>query len=294
MSDTTTPATDGAGVKKSKFPQITMDQISIEIIDAEIAFQMLNGNTHNRNLRDRVVSAYSRDMDADEWINNGDPIRFAKDGTLLDGQHRLFAVIESNEPIEAVVIRGLPPRAQETMDGGAKRTFPDLLKLRGESQWVALSSIVRAVNLWERGARGGIGVGNYTPTNSELFVTLDKYPWLRDVAIESGPISTGCKLPRSITGLCWWLFFEIDPEDCRDFFERLRTGVVREGQESMKLGHPVIELRRILADKNREETPGTWTALTIKAWNKYRDGEPVKSLKFRAGGAMPEAFPEPH
>jgi len=34
-------------------------------------------------------------------------------------------------------------------------------------------------------------------------------------------------------------------------------------------------------------------ALVIKAWNAYRDGAPVRQLKYRIGGANPEKFPEP-
>jgi hypothetical protein len=32
--------------------------------------------------------------------------------------------------------------------------------------------------------------------------------------------------------------------------------------------------------------------LIVKAWNAYRAGEPVKVLKYRAGGDKPEPFPE--
>ena len=34
-------------------------------------------------------------------------------------------------------------------------------------------------------------------------------------------------------------------------------------------------------------------AITLKAWNAYRQGETVGLYRWRPGGAKPEAFPEP-
>ncbi len=34
-------------------------------------------------------------------------------------------------------------------------------------------------------------------------------------------------------------------------------------------------------------------AITIKAWNAYREGRSIGYLRFAGGGAKPEQFPEP-
>ena len=86
------------------------------VITPEQASEWLEQNTHNRKLRTHQVAAMVRDIQAGNWKWNGDSIKFAKDGTLLDGQHRLHAIVESGQPIEMLVIEGLDKDTQATMD----------------------------------------------------------------------------------------------------------------------------------------------------------------------------------
>lgn len=78
-------------------------------ITPRIAKTMLSHNTGNRPLRKAVVQRYATDMENGDWQDNGDPIRFDTNGRLIDGQHRLEAVILSDTPIDAWVLRGLKP-----------------------------------------------------------------------------------------------------------------------------------------------------------------------------------------
>lgn len=88
-------------------------------ITPRIAKTMLSHNTGNRPLRKAVVQRYATDMENGDWQDNGDPIRFDTNGRLIDGQHRLEAVILSDTPIDAWVLRGLKPETQKTMDQAA-------------------------------------------------------------------------------------------------------------------------------------------------------------------------------
>lgn len=265
-----------------------MEQVQRTVITPDMARELLSYNTHNRRSRSRVVSAYAADMIAGTWRWNGESIKFGKDGVLLDGQHRLLAVIEADVPVSMLVIRGLEADTQETIDGGAKRKFSDLLQLRGETNFTSLAAITRAVNTWEAGFRR-IGA-NYAPTHSQLLLTLEKYPWLREIAHDVAKVAKGCGLTPTVSGLCWWLFAQLDDDDARFFFDRLADG------QYLQQGDAVYELRRAI--KSTESVRGErsavyMTAITIKAWNAFRDGKPVGQLKFRPGGANPERFPEP-
>lgn len=264
-------------------------QVSVELITPDVAHEMLGRNTHNRNPRKATVSAYARDMLNGDWRWNGESIKFASDGTLLDGQHRLMAVIESGVSVQTLVIRGLPNEVQETVDGGAKRTFSDVLRLRGETNCTVLAATVRSVSTWKNGYRSMKGSGKHT--NAQLLSTLEEIPWLRDGMTQISRVQASVHLPASVGGLCWWLFMSIDAEDANFFFEALSSG------ENMAAGDPIYELRRVLSssqDAIRGERNLTWLlAVVIKAWNKYRDGEKVAQLKFRPGGANPERMPEP-
>ena len=84
--------------------------IRVETITPQLAEIYLGKNTHNRNIRKPVVGKYANDMENGFWNFDGAPIRFADDGTLLDGQHRLHAIIKSNKAIDLLVVRGLKKR----------------------------------------------------------------------------------------------------------------------------------------------------------------------------------------
>lgn len=270
------------------------ENIRLVEVTPSLARDWLGFNSHNRNIRQRVVLAYAADMAAGDWRWNGESIKFAADGTLLDGQHRLAAVVESGSTVPMLVVRGLKDDAQETVDGGAKRRFGDVLKLRGESAPLTLASILRQVVLWDSGER--FTSTRYSPTNAQMLQALDKYPWTRDIAQPAENCSRRCALPASIVGFGWWLFSEAGADDqtSRDvefFFSRLADG------QALIKGDPVYELRR--AAENSRTVRGQrsvryLTAIMIKAWNAYRDGNKVGVLTFRPGGEKPERFPQPH
>lgn len=264
-------------------------QVTVERITPGKAQTYLDQNTHNRPMRQRSVDAYARDITNGDWAWNGEGIKFDVDGVLLDGQHRLAAIAQAGKPVRMLVVRGLPRSTQETMDGGAKRRFSDVLALRGEDNYTTLSTVVRAVTTYEA---GGIGANANGATNAEMFATLEKYPWLRDGLSDIARATSSARLPATVGGLCWWLFMQLDPEDAQFFFERLAS------DQGHAEGDPIYVLRRTLMLASDDGIKGNrnkrlLTALVIKAWNKYRAGEQIGLLKFRAGGARPEAFPEP-
>lgn len=268
------------------------ENVEVVNITPELAHDWLGFNTHNRNVRQRVVLAYAADMIEGNWRWNGESIKFANDGTLLDGQHRLAAVAEAGKTIPMLVIRGLENEAQETVDGGAKRRFGDVLKLRGEQSPLLLAAIARRITLWDFGGAWMEGKG-YSPTNAQMLQTLEKYPWIRDLTNPSAMVATHCGLPGSIIGFGWWLFSQLDStgSDVDFFFARLADG------QGLIKGDPIYELRRAVENSRTvrgQRSERFLTAILIKAWNAYRAGNKVGLLTFRPGGAKPERFPEPH
>jgi hypothetical protein len=270
-----------------------MSKENIEIVDVttEIALDWLTANTHNRPLKPRAIEAYAADMRAGVWSWNGEAIKFDRNGRLQDGQNRLHAVIESGKTIKMLVVRNLEPEAQDTMDSGVKRKFSDVLKLHGEENHVALASITRRVYTWKAGVRYVTGGGPYSPSNMQLAATLAEHPELRDIAKRAQHVSSNSALPTSIAGLTVWLFDQIDKTDSEHFFERLAS------DQGHHAGEPIYELRKTLTSNQGSRRQYTnrsiLLALTIKAWNAYRDGRKIGQLRFAPGGARPEKFPDP-
>ena len=79
---------------------------SIETITPQLAKDILANNNLNRNINATIVGHYADAISRGQWELNGEAIKIAHDGRLLDGQHRLMAVIKSDTPITTLVIRG--------------------------------------------------------------------------------------------------------------------------------------------------------------------------------------------
>jgi len=100
-----------------------------QLITPELAKEYLTRNTRNRKLRKGIVEQYAREMRCGKWLLTHQGIAFNCDGTLLDGQHRLEAVILSGASVWMNVSRGVASESQIAMDDHAKRTAANAIGL---------------------------------------------------------------------------------------------------------------------------------------------------------------------
>ena len=95
-------------------------------ITPDQAKKWLSLNIGNRNKRGWWIGAISAMIKRGEWISTHQGIAFSKSGKLLDGQHRLEAIVHSGIPIQMFVFTGVPDDAYKVLDNGVKRTLSDL------------------------------------------------------------------------------------------------------------------------------------------------------------------------
>lgn len=114
------------------------------VLTPGLAKLLLRRNKKNRNIRPATVTDYARDM-AVFWPLNGEAIKIARNGDVLDGQHRLHACEKADTSILTFIVGNLPPETQDTMDSGMRRTTADVLTLRDEDHSTALAAILRRV-----------------------------------------------------------------------------------------------------------------------------------------------------
>lgn len=89
----------------------------------------LKENTHNRPLKPSVVRRYAREMLAGRWMLTHQGIAFSASGWLLDGQHRLAAVVESGVTVPMILWTGMPDETQIAVDDHVKRSPFDAISL---------------------------------------------------------------------------------------------------------------------------------------------------------------------
>lgn len=104
-------------------------QMDVERIDPDKAAKYLAENTRNRKIKVKHITNLAKAMTQGEWQVNGDAIRFDSNGKVVDGQHRLHAIIQSGVAITTVVIRNLDPDTFHTIDTNksARRSLTSFL-----------------------------------------------------------------------------------------------------------------------------------------------------------------------
>jgi len=231
-------------------------------------------NDGNRRVQPTQVDAIARDIKAGRWMVNAQPICFTADpfaadarrGTtrLLNGQHRLYGVIEANTAIEVPVATGIAEAAFATYDTHARRSVyssggpqADLRVLAGAArfQWRV-----------DQGLRPN---DRAVPSASEIKETLERHPGLADWFAESRKRQVAEFGSSGVMTFVLYRLRQIDKAMAEDFFRDLFTG------ENLTQENPALTLReRIRRARNLDgEQRGTRRevlTLLLQAWEAYR------------------------
>lgn len=82
---------------------------------------LATANRKNRPLSPVFAGRYAADMKGGRWAVNGQGVVFDTDGHLIDGQHRLKAVVLSGTAVPLLVVSGVPAGVFDTLDQGRRR-----------------------------------------------------------------------------------------------------------------------------------------------------------------------------
>ncbi len=99
-------------------------------ITPDVALKWLETtNIRNRPVCQNHVNTLARDMKNGQWHPTHEGIAFDPHGVLLDGQHRLWAIVESQTPLDTLVFYNVPKESILVINDGRRRTVVDRLKL---------------------------------------------------------------------------------------------------------------------------------------------------------------------
>lgn len=266
------------------------------LVTPRMAEEILSRNTRNRPLRAGVVERYARDMAAKKWKHNAMPIRIARDGTLMDGQHRLWAVIESNTPTDMILLDGLPEDAIDSIDNGAARGYSDYRSIRAKAEGRALNypnefqATLRWIywyeTSWPALSRGRVGakIGTF----AELDEIAERYPNLPDYIGDAKAAIAKTRIIRQSTlSFVYAMAAESDAEKAAGWLDVLARGVTDQPD------HPALALRErmISAKVNREKLdPMHELVFVIKSWNAYAQGQGLRAVRWIGDEMVPPIY----
>lgn len=261
-------------------------QLEVVTLTPELAGELLEHNQHNRPISDQHVARIANQIVTGKWRFNGDTIKISDDGSVLDGQHRLWACIESKKAIETVIIRGIAREAFSTVDTLRKvRSGGDVIALAGATRYrSAIANALAWMIRWQRDCIPTYRAPENKVENSDIEAAYAAHPNILH-AVERATQLKGVVNP-SVMGFFFYVLSNRDLELAERMIHTLRDPA------RIAVSDPYFRLRSYFtSNSEHRKDPITSIALMIKASNFAAKGVIVERLSWKSQGQMREAFP---
>ena len=215
-------------------------------ITPEMAKEMLatsKGNfryacTSKKTVDEKIVKKYASDMKNGAWQLSPHGIVFDEDGVLVDGHHRLNAVVLAATPIDFVVCKETPQECVETIDVGLPRAYAAILthavEFTRSTTATKVMTLARLHFWYTKAGRSKEKLKEITGFEYKRFVEEN----FGDIsaAINSTTRKCGTQRLANVVGCHYAAFLAIKSgvtESCLyDFFTIVNTGLYNEAGES--------------------------------------------------------------
>lgn len=227
------------------------------LVTPKLAAQWLDANLTNRSLRQGVVEQYANDMKANRWTNCTAPIAFYADGDLADGQHRLWAVVESETSQSFIIVRGLAREDGLNIDTGLGRTVVDNGRISGLDPGLspALVGTARAT------AHGMPSSGRLS--NAQKLEIVNEHREAASWAISKMPHTKNICNSAVLGAVARAWYYETDMERLEKFCKALGTGFSDGDADSA-----AVALRNyLLSNGGLASTTAMWRDTFLKVQN---------------------------
>lgn len=257
-------------------------RVKLTAADAE---ELLKRNKHNRSIVETDVLKWAMEMAEGRWRYNGEAIKIAQDGTILDGQHRLLALAMQDEGvvIEVLIVTGLPNETQVTMDQGRKRGAADQLSLSGIDADRSFASAIRLFLLWSEGwmfkdtrevrARmTATRLVDWANEHPDTIMLLRDGSRFRNIQARAGLVIAVYAMVAQKRGSVL----------ATEFFQHLLDGV------GLPAGSPILALRNRLAKQAAERinvTDRDMLGMFISTFNHWQKGHTLVKVQLPKGGS---------
>lgn len=250
----------------------------------------------NRKPSRPTVQNYARTMFGGDWLVTHQGIGFTgylEDGTatMVDGGQRLRGLIEAaiKKPdleIVFLVVEGLPDDAMPVVDIGRRRSPGDIMTMAGETNVTALAATARLCVGYDRGLLLTAGFqrrGIITPLERLKF--LAAHPSVR-TAVVYGAKMHQLMIPSAASAF-WFLATRAgeDEKDVNGFLDKVLHG------NNMELFSAPLTLRNLLLNDRklrRKWETDEQLGVIVKAYQKWRKGEPTQKLMLREDEKFPK------
>jgi len=249
-------------------------------ITPETALNLLRRNRPgaNRPLNPQTVFYYAHQMARGDWKKTGQPILVANDGSLLDAQHRLFAVLVSGATIKSYVVAEVEnqPGLFAYIDNAATRTPAAALQTAGFNG--VASVIVKVIKFAEEVRQGVYNTSGLDQLQrlspAEILSLANNYPNAqrasRSAASDWADATEYLSGRREIVAYVGMRIIDVHGEDVADDFFHEITNTSEGAPEQ------ILALRTVVDKDVRSDKPMKrhyTAAMLIKVFNAWKRQE---------------------
>ena len=273
--------------------------MTIEQIDPETALKYLDQNIeNNRKVTNWKVDQFAQDMRDGKWVETSATIKFDEADKLIDGQHRLLAIIDADMTVPMAVSRGEHEGAVFVIDTGITRSTGASLTVAGITSSGAAPQIAATANVLNAIEQGMFrhamsSLGRQDRMTNQQMVDYVR-PRVEEIAAANHVAKTvyrALPLNQSVIAAAYIVLSRLDRDAAEQFFDLIANGV-SEGQ-----GDPILTLtRRVTGDKmsGRRTMQSTALFMLFRVWNAWRDGEKFTKMQIGSPSGGWSTIPMPH
>lgn len=266
-------------------------KLSIEEITANSAKLILTRNKANRPINEENVNFISHAMKQSKFKFTGEPIIIAKNGDLMNGQHRLESIVLTGKSQWFVMVRNVDNEAFKYMDIGKVRSAGDILSIQNIINPNSMASIARFVLAFQRGQFARVA-GNWSNkrmkiSNADISEFVIKRENTLKESREYGFAKENLLLSGNLLSALHFIFKGIDNDAACEFCKKLADGKELEAKDPIAVLR--TELKRDVQSIRKMENLEK-VALICKAWNLWGQGRKIDVLKF---DPIKDEFPKP-
>lgn len=260
----------------------------VTVTPAMAAYWLEHLNKGNRHLSAIVAGRYAEAMKAGRWKLTHQAIAFDSEGHILDGQHRLQAVVMADMPMQFWVIPNGDRDTFAVLDVGRRRQAGHLIDHPHRNMIAAAARYVGAIDgTLTTGVTSGVLAGRVS--NDRVIEVVEMWPELKDLA----GIASSCYKAGRISGSPHLaVLAQASRTQYRDRIPEWATGII-DG-----IGLNATDPRLHLRNRFMREKTARWSSseaqrvlaygLIVTTWNYWATGRPMSVLKtVREGQPIP-------
>lgn len=260
----------------------------MEIIhcDKEFAQGLLDTNTRNRPLNKANLDYFCDALRKGRFQLTHQGIALDWNGDLIDGQHRLTAILITGIEVDLMVMYDLPPETYSKVDCGRIRNGADTLAYMGHDGGNDLAAALRLIDNYYNNTEARWRSYTARKTNDDMTELAPAYPGMSDLIPIARRMRKACGV--SISAATVTLYLTRDHSAAEAWIEGVVTGA------NLSVGDPRLAYRNTFQNARigKKRIDGQEAlALGLKSFLAFTNDKPVKILSWRSGEKFPRYEP---